>query len=319
MNEKKTRKEENEPTMHRNSSIPQDSKILEWHGFLGFPTRIRYKLSESKEVEWISRRERKRKRQAREGQTKHWWESVRITQWMCALFMIGSFAFAAGALMSFIPSLPGLVVGGTYFVGSLFFTTAAYLQFFETINTPPVPLDETAGGTDHPVFIAWQTHRIDWWSTATQLIGTFYFNITTFYAMSTNLSPLKSFVVVWSADFFGSILFLISSWLAYGETTSALTGSRWHSLAWRIVLLNLLGSVAFGVSAITSFVRPTVGEMISATATNLFTFLGALGFFFGAMLQLQEIDRENARVNGDNPDTTSAPPQNVSNLADGQK
>jgi hypothetical protein len=73
------------------------------------------------------------------------------------------------------------------------------------------------------------------------------------------------------------------------------------------------------VSAITSFVRPSVGEMISATATNLFTFLGAAGFFFGAWLQLQEIDRDNAGVNSDNPDTTSVPPRNVSNLAKGQK
>ena len=298
--------------IHRNRGIPKDSKVLEWHGFLGFPTRIRYQLSDNKVSEWNSRRHRKRKRQVHEGQTKNWWESVRIPQWMCALFMIGSFAFAAGALLSFIPSIPGIIVGGIFFLGSIFFTTAAYLQFFETINTPPV--DETAGGADHAIFIAWQPHRIDWWSAAIQLIGTLYFNITTFYGLSTNLSPLKSFVVVWSADFFGSVLFLLSSWLAYGETSSALTGSRWHSLTWRIVLLNLLGSIAFGVSAITSFVRPSVGAMISATATNLFTFLGAACFFIGAFLQLQEIARENK----DNPDRASILPQNLSKVVEGQ-
>ncbi|HEY6409149.1 MAG TPA: hypothetical protein VIY29_16940 [Ktedonobacteraceae bacterium] len=220
--------------------------------------------------------------------------------------MIGSFAFAAGALLSFLPSLPSIVPGIIFFLGSLFFTTAAYLQYFESINTSPVPLT----GKDRVVFITWEPRRIDWWITATQLIGTFFFNISTFNALRTHLSTIKIDKVVWSADVFGSILFLVSSWLAYGEADTALTGKRWNSLTWWIVLSNLLGSVAFGLSALTSFVIPSTGELINAVITNLTTFLGAVGFFVGALLQLREIDIENAERNlelqGETSVTTSS-------------
>ena len=39
--------------------------------------------------------------------------------------------------------------------------------------------------------------------------------------------------------------------------------------------MNLVGSVAFGVSAIASYVKPN-GELVSLALTNLGTFVGAL-------------------------------------------
>jgi hypothetical protein len=171
---------------HRNRNIPQDSKILEWHGFLGFPTRIRYQLPSTEEVEWMSRRQRKRKRHPHAGPTREWWESERISQWMCVLFMIGSFAFAAGALLCFDLSLPTIVPGVIFFLGSLFFTSAAYLQFLEAINVPDTSGKEHAGRTDHAIYFAWEPDRIDWWSTITQFIGTLYFNFSTFNARHKN-------------------------------------------------------------------------------------------------------------------------------------
>ena len=102
----------------------------------GFPTRIRYQLTNMEEVEWISRQQRKRRRFPFAGRTGEWWESERISQWMCVLFMIGSFAFTPGALMCFDLSLPVIIPAIIFFVGSLFFTSAAYLQFLEAINVP---------------------------------------------------------------------------------------------------------------------------------------------------------------------------------------
>ncbi len=57
---------------------------------------------------------------------------------------------------------------------------------------------------------------------------------------------------------------------------------------WRIAALNMLGSIFFGISAITSFILPGSGNELSVEATNLFTFLGALCFFAGAWLLLPE-------------------------------
>jgi hypothetical protein len=284
----------------RNRNIPQDANILEWHGFLGFPTRIRYQLTNMEQVEWVSRRSRKRRRLPFTGQTRAWWESERISQWMCVLFMIGSFAFAAGALLCFDLSLPVIVPSVIFFVGSLFFTSAAYLQFLEATNVPDTSaISARAGETNQARYFAWEPDRIDWWSTITQLVGTLYFNFSTFNAMRMNLSLTKIDRLVWSADFLGSVLFLVSSWLAYGEVASALSSPKLKSLTWWVVLSNLLGSVAFGVSAITSFVLPSVGTMINANVTNLFTALGGVCFFVGALLQLLETNRENAGVDKD--------------------
>jgi len=286
---------------HRNRNMPQDSKIIEWHGFLGFPTRIRYQLTNMEEVEWVSRQQRKRRRLPFAGRTREWWESERISQWMCVLFMIGSFAFAAGALLCFDLSLPVILPAVIFFVGSLFFTSAAYLQFLEAINVPDTSARAQAGKANRAKYFAWEPDRIDWWSTITQLVGTLYFNFSTFNALRMNLSITKIDRLVWSADFLGSILFLVSSSLAYGEVASALTNPRRTSLTWWIVLSNLLGSVAFGISAITSFILPSVGTMINANVTNLTTAIGGVCFFIGALLQLMETNRENA---GENKDIT---------------
>ena len=116
----------------------------------------------------------------------------------------------------------------------------------------------------------------------------------------------------------GSILFLVSSWLAYGEVASALTSPRLKSLTWWVVLSNLLGSIAFGISAITSFIRPSLGEMINANVTNLFTALGGVCFFIGALLQLMETNRENAGENKDNAGKLRISTQGTSNLVEGQ-
>lgn len=302
----------------RNRNMPQDSKILEWHGFLGFPTRIRYQLPSTEEVEWMSRRQRKRRRLPLAGRTREWWESDRISQWMCVLFMIGSFAFTLGALLCFDLSLPLKVPGVIFFVGSLFFTSAAYLQFLEAINVPDSSARAVAGEKNQAIYFAWEPDRIDWWSTITQLVGTLYFNFSTLNAMRLSLSPLKSDRLVWSADFLGSVLFLVSSWLAYGEVASALTSPKGKSLTWWVVLSNLLGSVAFGISAITSFIRPILGEMISANVTNLFTALGGACFFVGALLQLLETNRENAGENKDNADNTHISTTDTSHIVEGQ-
>ena len=232
--------------------------------------------------------------------------------------MIGSFAFTLGALLCFDLSLPVIIPAVIFFVGSLFFTSAAYLQFLEAINVPDTSAQAQAAGTNRAIYFAWEPDRIDWWSTITQLIGTLYFNFSTFNAMRMNLSLTKIDRLVWSADFLGSILFLVSSSLAYGEVASALTNPRLKSLTWWVVLSNLLGSVAFGISAITSFILPSAGTMINANVTNLTTAIGGVCFFVGALLQLLETNRENVIGNWDNADKMRISTPEQSNLAEGQ-
>jgi H+/gluconate symporter-like permease len=62
-------------------------------------------------------------------------------------------------------------------------------------------------------------------------------------------------------------------------------------------MLNMVGSVFFGVSAITSFILPDTGEVLNADATNATTFLGAVCFLVGGAL-LMPRGEPAARLSG---------------------
>jgi len=134
-----------------------------------------------------------------------------------------------------------------------------------------------------------------------QFVGTLFFNVTTFTGMKHGFSVHQSNARVWAPDAFGSIAFLISSELAYAEVCHRWVGWQWSSLSWRIVALNLLGSIAFGVSAVASFVEPATGEPLSAHLANGGTSLGGLCFLVGALLLMPEAAAEE-RANHAEPD-----------------
>ncbi len=58
------------------------------------------------------------------------------------------------------------VLGATFFVGSIFFTTAAYLQFHETLAAPGGVLADSAGPGRLASLVGWTPRRIDWWAGA---------------------------------------------------------------------------------------------------------------------------------------------------------
>jgi hypothetical protein len=58
--------------------------------------------------------------------------------------------------------------------------------------------------------------------------------------------------------------------------------------------------------------------MINANVTNLFTALGGVCFFVGALLQLLETKRENAGENKNNADKIRVSTPDTSNLVEGQ-
>lgn len=66
---------------------------------------------------------------------------------------------------------------------------------------------------------------------------------------------------------------------------------RWRpqDIPWRIVALNLAGSIAFQLSALAAFIRPVTGEVANVPVANLGTFVGALCFLTGAVLLIPEL------------------------------
>lgn len=113
---------------------------------------------------------------------------------------------------------------------------------------------------------------------------TLFFNGTTFWAITVALDNGRYDQVVWRPDFYGSILFLVSSTFAL----FALGRPAWRprAAAWWAGWLNMIGSIAFMASAIGAFVIPRTASAVDLTLADRGTFVGAVCFFFGALLAI---------------------------------
>jgi hypothetical protein len=173
--------------------------------------------------------------------------------------------FATGSLCFLIGPFPGYVelVGPgadavTFFVGSLLFTGGGALQVWLSLGARGAAL----------------------WAAAVQSAGTLFFNVTTFAAMHDSLTSPDYDKLVWRPDAFGSICFLVASVLAW----YAVRGAR--DRGWWIAVINLAGSIAFGVSAVAGYIVPATGDYLDLAAANVSTVVGALCFLAGALLLL---------------------------------
>ena len=204
---------------------------------------------------------------------------------MGALFGVGSFCFALGSIPLYFANVDPKIDAATFAIGSVFFTAAAYLQLRETVHAPDdvTPEDLRSSRRRRSLF-AWRPHRIDWWASAIQLIGTFLFNVSTFAAIRTDLTVEHDKHLVWGPDVFGSICFLIASGLAYAEVNRRWWPHSDGSVGWHIGALNLAGSIAFGLSAFGARLVGGSGTPANVTLVNAGTFLGAVCFLAGAVL-----------------------------------
>jgi hypothetical protein len=231
----------------------------------------------------------------RDGTLVHWRsrshrKSVpRATRWMAAAFALGSLCFLVASVASQWASSPRPAIGVTFFAGSLLFTAAAYLQYAEVVN---VPREHLRARRLRLRPASWEPRRIDWLAASIQLAGTLLFNVSTFLAMQHGLDARQTDLRVWAPDAFGSVCFLVASALAYAEVCHRWCCVRRRSLSWRIVALNLLGSIAFGVAAIASLVDPSSDVMVNVRLANAGTSLGAVCFLAGALLLPREAAAE---------------------------
>lgn len=186
-------------------------------------------------------------------------------------FAIGSLCFAIGACPGYLDLVGREPANVTFFVGSIFFTTASFIQLRLT--------GRWRRG-------AWKSKKDwdDWWSAAVQFIGTICFNVSCFFALFLNMSPTQSFNIVWRPDAIGSTFFLVSSFLAIVATMHS--KDLWDPDArnWWSTWLNMAGSVFFGISAIAAYVVPDSTDPLSSQWVNLGTFLGAICFMVAALL-----------------------------------
>ena len=131
------------------------------------------------------------------------------TRWMAWLFIVGSSLFALGAVPFYSEAVGLRICGVTFFIGSLFFTSAAFLQYREAVDAlPPV------GDPQRRLFWVWAPRNLGWLAGAVQFAGTLWFNWSTGNALRENLGAALTDQRVWRPDAFGSIAFLVASVLA---------------------------------------------------------------------------------------------------------
>jgi hypothetical protein len=191
----------------------------------------------------------------------------------CRLFMIGSSFFAIG-------TAPGLAMlwgaGGTKllcFMGSWFFTSAALIQLM--LSKPSTSR-------------SWETPsiRAEYRSAAIQFFGTLNFNVSTGAALWAHRIPTQRHFVWWP-DVAGSVAFLVSAALGIVAASLAVGLVQPQSRLWLAAWTSMIGSIAFGASAVGAFIT-TTGAAADDRLAEIGTFVGALCFLIAALLRLPQ-------------------------------
>jgi hypothetical protein len=193
-------------------------------------------------------------------------------------FAVGSLCFLAGALPFYAAWAGTVGTNVTFVVGSVFFTLAAFIQL--SLSGRRVPHREMS-----------RPDLVDWWAAAIQFAGTLLFNVSTVAALAAAISQPDLVGAGWKPDAWGSVAFLVSSFLAIVATKDR--GRLWDPDArtWHGTGLNFLGSVAFGVSAVGAYVVPSTGDLANEAWANAGTAIGALCFFAAAVLSRRTIPK----------------------------
>lgn len=187
------------------------------------------------------------------------------------LFIVGSSCFAVGSFPPYFLAASAQVVGVTFFVGSLFFTSAGVTQ-----------LQEEARASGRWFLVDDKV----WWALVVQLIGMAFFNVNTFRAAFVDVATDEVNRLIWAPDFFGSIAFLVASHLAWLAVCGRWWCVRRERADWWMAALNYVGSAFFMLSALGAYTLTTTGDVVNITWVNAGTFLGAICFLLGAYLLL---------------------------------
>ncbi len=250
-----------------------------------FTTHVTFRRPDGITAEWASRTHRKHASMlSRDRHRGVWWAPRRASWWIGVLFAIGSACFLIGPFPGFVELVGSGVDGMVFFVGSIFFTSAAALQWLETINADPGPTLPRR----RLRLVCFEPRRIDWLSSGLQLVGTVLFNISTFHALESGLDAQAYDRLVWAPDAIGSACFLVSGYLAYVEVCGSSLWTSNRTLEWKIAAVNLVGCISFGISAVASYWVPSAGSVIDLAAANFFTAFGGLCFLIGALMLLPE-------------------------------
>jgi hypothetical protein len=225
---------------------------------------------------------------------RHLWAPGRLGWWIAVLFAIGSACFLLGGVGATWPQAgPAVlrdtgVLNGVFFVGSLFFTAAAWLQWLEALNGD---VAEALGDRSPRAWrwFGWRPRNLGYLASAVQLAGTLFFNLNTADAAIAGLSWEAEDLLVWTPNMLGCVCFLVASYLAYAEVCHGAGSFAPRSVSWWVTVVNLAGSVAFQLSAFFSFAGPGPSDPAALFWAGFTTATGAACFLLGSYLMIPEL------------------------------
>ena len=221
------------------------------------------------------------------------WMPRELNWWIGIVFAVGALLFALGSVLFLVPAMAAAwnineaQANGIFFLGSIPFTIAAYLQLFQAANAGPMENPAATGGAVR-IWFGWRPGDAGWLSCALQFMGTLLFNLNTFDAMHPAVEWWKQDLQIWVPNRIGSILFLVSGYLAWIEVCHAHWAWKPGQISWWVGGINLIGCIAFLASSRFAFVPPHAWPFDAMTPSLVFTLIGAIAFFIGALLLLPE-------------------------------
>ena len=189
------------------------------------------------------------------------------TRAMGVFFGLGSLCFVVGPLTAYGDAVGDRADALTFFIGSILFTLGGASQC--ALAAPE--------RRDRPTGVAsWRTAWI-------QSVGTLAFNLMTFAAIDVAVTDRGYDTVVWGPNAFGSVCFLVSGTIFYvSSPRRGLLPCSDHEGWWEPVV-NLIGCVLFGISAVTGYATGQDGTLVSPQISNWTTSLGAVCFLACAL------------------------------------
>ncbi len=222
---------------------------------------------------------------------RHFWAPGRLGWWVAILFLAGSTCFTFGAFAAAWPGAVGptlaggTFLGGLFVVGAGFFTVAAGLQWLEVLNGDVTEALDP-GRRRSWRWLGWLPRNLGYLACTAQLTGTLFFNLNTLAARRPDLTAQQEQLWVWAPNMAGCLCFLAASYLAYVEVSHTALAFAPRSLSWWIAVINMVGSIAFQASALTSFVGATEALLFWS---DVLTMAGGACFLVGAYLLIPEL------------------------------
>ncbi len=213
---------------------------------------------------------------------------ARINVVAAVSFVLGGSLFALGALLAQVGSAAARDIDTVYLVGGCFFSLGGYASVLQAGNAP-TEIDSD-GSLTSARWRWWdpRPHNLGWLSAAVLFLGTLLFAVSLVAAFGENFTVRQENTWIWIPDMLGCVCFLLSGHLALLEVCQGRIGVRVHEIGWWIVFVNQVGSVLFFLAGLAAYTRPATSTALDLGVANWGTFLGAVCFVIGGVVQAFE-------------------------------